>query len=112
MTEEQERRLIAAMAAANTPITQRLDAVNAHLRELNGKVASHAALHEGSRVRFELFGTRLDNLERRGENPGRRETDQEGENRGLRKWDAVLLFGGISIGITALLGLLKIVGKL
>jgi hypothetical protein len=43
MTPEQERRLIEAMSAANGPINARLDGVNAHLKELNGKVATHQA---------------------------------------------------------------------
>lgn len=110
MTPEQESRLIAAMTAANTPITQRLDAVNAHLRELNGKVASHAVLHEGSRVRFETFGERLSNLERRGDEPGRREEDKAPKS--ITKWDVTVFAAGATAMAGVLLWLLKLLGKL
>jgi hypothetical protein len=111
MTSEQELRLIAAMRAANAPLVTGLDAVNAHLKELNGKVANHQALHAASNQWQQGFQDRFEALERRsGEE--RREHPPSGENRTISKWDVVVAMGGISVGAGLVLWLLKLVGKI
>jgi hypothetical protein len=109
MTPEQERRLIEAMSAANGPINARLDGVNAHLKELNGKVATHQALHAASTQWQQGFQDRFESLERRS---GEDRRESRGENRTISKWDVVVAMGGISVGAGLVLWLLKLVGKI
>ncbi len=111
MTPEQEGRLVAAMREANRPLVTGLEAVNAHLKELNGKVATHQAMHAASTTWQQGFQDRFESLERRsGEE--RREQPPSGENRSISKWDVVVAMGGISVGAGLVLWLLKLVGKI
>ena len=120
MTQDEIRRLLAeqsttlvkAMVATNEPIEKRLDAVNAHLRELNGKVADHAvALGKGG-VRMDGFETVIDDLksDRRGGSV-RREEDREhakGEDRRLTMLHLYIFIGAV----VATVSVLKLFGRL
>lgn len=114
LLHEQSTALVRAMVETNQPIERRLDAVNAHLRELNGKVASHAVLHAATGVRLDVFTEAIDELkDERRSGIARREEDREtagkGEDRRLTMRDVyiVLSTAGVLWVVFKALGLLK-----
>lgn len=81
---EQTRTLVAAMVDTNKPIERRLDAVNEHLRDLNGKVAAHAVQLATGGERMDRFKEDIWRIDRR--IYARRSDDKDeatGENRRL-----------------------------
>lgn len=112
LLSEQSSGLVTAMVNTNRPIEQRLDEVNEHLKELNGKVYAHAlALAKG--------GERMDGLradindlkgDRRSGQP-RREQDREaekGEDRRITMRDLYIVMGTVGF----IVAVLKFFGKL
>ena len=108
MNPEQEARLIQAMSAANTPINRGIEEINAHLRELNGKVASHQAKHAALDEWRVGFTNRFDSFERRSGEERRENPPTTGENRVVTFW----LVGVVTASVTLTLAFLKLIGKL
>lgn len=109
---EQSETLVRAMVNTNHPIEERLDEVNDHLKELNGKVYSHAlALAKGGE---RMDGLRNDINELKGDRRSgvpRREQDKEsekGEDRRITMRDVGIFTSAIVIVISVL----KFLGKL
>lgn len=105
----QTKTLVDAMVSTNRPIEQRLDAVNVHLRELNGKVASHAvALGKGGE-RMDRFKDDIARIDRRLYDRRKEDKEDAGENRKLTMFHFYIALGSISVTVLLLkfLGLLK-----
>lgn len=107
--EGQTQTLVAAMVRTNKPLESRLDAVNAHLKELNGKVATHQAAHAVAGARMDGFKDDIARIDRRIYQ--RRESDKEdtGENRKLTMFHFYIALGSIVATVLVLkfFGLLK-----
>jgi hypothetical protein len=108
MTPEQESRLVVAMSAANTPINRGIEEINAHLRELNGKVAAHQAKHAALDEWRVGFTNRFDSFERRSGEDRREDPPTSGENRVVTVWLVGVVIGSVSLT----LAFLKLIGKL
>lgn len=106
---DQTRTLVAAMVDTNKPIERRLDAVNEHLRELNGKVATHQAAHAAAGVRMDGFKEDIARLDRRVYDRRKADKEDAGENRKLTMFHFYIALGSISATVLLLkfLGLLK-----
>lgn len=98
--------------AANAPLVTGLAAVNAHLKELNGKVANHQALHAGIAQWQSGFQDRFDSFERRSGEERREHPPTTGEARTITKWDVLIALGGVTTGGGLVLWLLKLIGKI
>lgn len=108
---EQTSTLVRAMIDTNKPIERRLDAVNEHLRELNGKVARHdVELGTGSermnrfkediaRIDRRIYDRRKDDIEK----------EESGENRKITMFHLLIVLTSISVTVAVLkfIGLLK-----
>lgn len=105
---EQNTKLVAAMKWTNKPLEQRLDEVNQHLKDLNGKVYNHAlALAKGGE---RMDGLRNDLNELKGDRRSgepRREEDK-GENRRITVRDVAI----VVVTISLVIAFLKFIGKL
>lgn len=110
---EQSSTLVKAMVETNHPIERRLDAVNEHLRELNGKVAAHAvALGKGGE-RMDGFKEDIARIDRRLYDRRKEDKDGEdaagtGEKRRLTRWDLYIAI----CSVLATVAVLKFFGRL
>ena len=112
---EQSKTLVNAMVVTNEPLERRLNKINAHLADLNGKVYAHAlALSKGGE---RMDGLRMDinelkedrrHLIRRVDDRGVVVMQDSGENRRITMRDVYIVVSTV----LALWGLLKILGLL
>jgi hypothetical protein len=93
--------LVRDMRDAAQPIEKRLDQLDHHLRELNGKVATHAASLAAGRERFKGLQDTIARIETERRGSGRRAADHhlasDPDARPITKRDVAMFVAGCAL---------------
>jgi anti-sigma-K factor RskA len=108
---EQSHMLVKAMVDTNQPLERQLNKVEAHLKDLNGKVATHEVQLGRGGERMDGFKEDIARIDRRIYDRRKEDKDDSndtGEKRRLTRWDVYVAI----ISILATVAVLKFFGRM
>lgn len=120
LLRDQRKDLFMDMEKANQPIVKQLDTVNAHLKELNGKVADHAIKHAETHIRIDGIKAELDGIVQDRRHERRRQEDrvrdvmssEQGDDRRVTQREVKLVVAVIAAYTGVLLTVWKVIPAL